>query len=64
MPFLPRWNRFDHLHGQVVRVVRGPNSSEGIYRGIARSGAMLLEGSAGISEYHAGEVSLRKDGAA
>ena len=63
VPFLPRWNRFDHLHGQVVRVVRGSNSSEGIYRGIARSGAMLLEGPSGISEYHAGEVSLRKDGA-
>ena len=61
-PFLPRWNRFDHLHGQSVRVVRGPKSSAGIYRGITRGGAMLLEGPGGISEYHAGEVSLRKDG--
>jgi BirA family biotin operon repressor/biotin-[acetyl-CoA-carboxylase] ligase len=61
-PFLPRWNRFDQLQGQVVRVVRGSKSSEGLYRGIARSGAMLLEGPSGISEYHAGEVSLRKDG--
>lgn len=61
-PFLPRWDRFDPFKGQVVRVVRGPNSSKGIYRGITPSGAILLEGPSGLGEYHAGEVSLRKDG--
>jgi BirA family biotin operon repressor/biotin-[acetyl-CoA-carboxylase] ligase len=61
-PFLPRWDRFDRFKGQMVRVVRGPNSSEGIYRGITPGGAMLLEGPSGLGEYHAGEVSLRKGG--
>ena len=59
-PFLPRWDRFDRLRGQAVRVLRGKTSCEGIYRGITRSGAMLLEGASGIGEYHAGEVSLRE----
>jgi len=58
--FLPRWERFDRLRGQEVQVTRGQTSYAGIYRGIADSGAMLLEGPSGVGEYHAGEVSLRK----
>ena len=58
-PFIDRWQAFDTLHGQPVRILRGTESIEGIYRGIAPSGAVLIENHAGLSEHHAGEVSLR-----
>lgn len=61
-PFIGRWERFDGLIGQPVRIIRGEQSIEGIYRGITSSGAMVLEDGSGRSEHHAGEVSLRKDG--
>jgi BirA family biotin operon repressor/biotin-[acetyl-CoA-carboxylase] ligase len=61
-PFLPRWDAFDRMRGQPVVVLRGDTSIEGVYRGIAPSGAMLLENAEGTSEHHAGEVSLRPTG--
>jgi biotin-(acetyl-CoA carboxylase) ligase len=42
--------------------MHGKRSIDGIYRGITPSGGMVLEEASGRSEYHAGEVSLRKDG--
>jgi BirA family biotin operon repressor/biotin-[acetyl-CoA-carboxylase] ligase len=61
-PFLERWAALDGLHGRSVCIVSGSESVAGVYRGIAPSGAMLLEHGKGESEYHAGEVSLREDG--
>ena len=61
-PFLGRWALFDGLNGQSVRIIRGSQSIEGVYCGVASSGAMVLEEGSGRSEYYAGEVSLRKDG--
>lgn len=61
-PFLERWERFDGLIGQPVRIMLGKRSIDGIYRGITPSGGMVLEEASGRNEYHAGEVSLRKDG--
>lgn len=61
-PFLSRWEVFDGLNGQPVCLIRGKQSIEGTYRGIAPSGAMVLEDALGRSEHHAGEVSLRKKG--
>ena len=58
-PFLGRWDHYDGLAGQAVRVTRGPQSVEGVYRGITPSGGLMLEAPSGLSEYHAGEVSLR-----
>jgi BirA family biotin operon repressor/biotin-[acetyl-CoA-carboxylase] ligase len=61
-PFLDRWETFDGFSGQPVNLIRGKQTIEGIYRGIAPSGAMVLEDATGRSEHHAGEVSLRKKG--
>lgn len=61
-PFLPRWHAFDRLRGLPVVVLRGDAAVEGVYRGIAPSGAMILETAQGSSEHHAGEVSLRPRG--
>lgn len=61
--FADRWRDFDPLLGQRVRIVHGRlRVEEGIYRGIAPSGAMVLEGPDGLSEHHAGEISLRPTG--
>lgn len=60
VPFVPRWNRFDGFRDHDVKVVRGDTVIEGVYRGIAATGAMLLENANGRSEHHAGEVSLRR----
>lgn len=61
--FLPRWRRFDRLRGSPVAIVRGEHVVEGVYRGIAPSGALVLEDAGGRTEHHAGEVSLRMPGA-
>lgn len=58
-PFLTRWRHFDRLAGRRVSVQRGDQCIEGIYAGISDSGALMLRESNGISEHHAGEVSLR-----
>jgi BirA family biotin operon repressor/biotin-[acetyl-CoA-carboxylase] ligase len=63
-PFLDRWRRFDGLSGKDVQVMRGDQAVSGIYRGVAASGAMILEDGSGHSEHHAGEVSLRRLGGA
>lgn len=60
--FVARWEAYDRLRGQTVRVISGERHLEGTYRGIAASGAMLLETATGCTEHHAGEVSLRRSG--
>jgi len=61
-PFVDRWSAFDGLVGRPVRVLRGGEHIDGVYRGIAAGGAMILETGSGQSVHHAGEVSLRPMG--
>lgn len=58
-PFLSRWRHFDGLQGRPVRMLHGSRTVEGVYRGVAASGAVVIENEGGCAEYHAGEVSLR-----
>lgn len=60
-PFVDRWKSFDRLIGQPVKVISGKRVIHGVYRGIASTGALLLEDRDGLRECHAGEVSLRKE---
>jgi BirA family biotin operon repressor/biotin-[acetyl-CoA-carboxylase] ligase len=57
--FVGRWGAFDGLIDQPVHLLTGGASSQGIYRGISDSGAMVLETANGRSEHRSGEVSLR-----
>ena len=59
-PFVPRWQQYDRLLGERVRLTWGDQASEGVYRGITPSGTLLLEGRHGCTEHSAGEVSLRR----
>lgn len=59
-PFIARWSRYDILRGQRVTLLRGEERIEGDYAGIAADGALRLMTGAGLREYHAGEVSVRR----
>ncbi len=59
-PFVSRWQRYDRLFGERVRLTRGDQASEGVYLGITPRGTLLLEGERGCTEHSAGEVSLRR----
>jgi biotin-(acetyl-CoA carboxylase) ligase len=56
---LARWRRFDGLSDRLVEVRSGESRVTGTYRGVAGSGAALIETPDGIAEHFAGEVSLR-----
>ena len=58
-PFIERWQAFDGLQDKPVSILHGPNTVDGIYRGIAPNGAVRVETPAGVTEHLAGEVSLR-----
>lgn len=62
--FLPAWQRYDGLPGRPVRILLGDRQVDGIYRGVTDDGAAVIETAQGCSEFHAGEVSLRKAGSA
>ena len=57
--FLSRWTTFDALLDRVVRLQQGDRWTDGVYRGIAPSGAARIETATGLEEHFAGEVSLR-----
>jgi BirA family biotin operon repressor/biotin-[acetyl-CoA-carboxylase] ligase len=59
-PFIARWSRYDLLRGQRVTLLRGQDTIQGDYAGIAADGALRLMTDAGAREYHAGEVSVRR----
>ena len=61
-PFLSRWEGFDHCRNRRVRLIGGSGTTVGICRGIASSGALLLETDEGCREFRAGEISLRPVG--
>lgn len=58
-PFLPRWQRFDALAGQRVRILDGARLHEGISAGITDAGALRLRDGDRERIFHGGEVSLR-----
>lgn len=60
LPFIARWSRFDLLRGQRVMLLVGDQVVEGDYAGVAADGALRLVTDAGLREYHAGEVSVRR----
>jgi BirA family biotin operon repressor/biotin-[acetyl-CoA-carboxylase] ligase len=61
--FLPRWRRYDALCDRMVQLNVSGTLREGRYLGVATSGAVRIETSAGLEEHLAGEVSLRYAGA-
>ncbi len=63
-PFLPRHAAHDVLAGQPVRVLAGDGEHAGIALGLAADGALRVRLAGGERGFHAGEVSLRGDGAA
>jgi BirA family biotin operon repressor/biotin-[acetyl-CoA-carboxylase] ligase len=56
---LDRWSAFDTLVDRDVRIQQGDRWTDGVYRGIAASGAARIETATGLEEHFAGEVSLR-----
>ena len=53
------WARHDALAGQRVRLQVGERTVEGVARGIAADGALVLREADGDRHHHAGEASLR-----
>ena len=62
-PFLADWRALDALAGRPVRVSLGERAIDGIELGVAASGALRVQTAEGEREFHAGEVSLRAQGA-
>jgi BirA family biotin operon repressor/biotin-[acetyl-CoA-carboxylase] ligase len=52
------WRRHDYLYGRSIKVQAGAEIHEGIGRGIAADGSLLLESAAGLLSMHSGEVTL------
>ena len=63
-PFLPRHAARDVLAGEPVRVLAGDGEHAGVALGLAADGALRVRLSGGERDFHAGEVSLRRGGAA
>lgn len=63
-PFLPRYAAHDVLAGEAVRVHAGDGEHAGIALGLAADGALRVRLAQGEREFHSGEVSLRREGAA
>ncbi|WP_018694458.1 bifunctional biotin--[acetyl-CoA-carboxylase] ligase/biotin operon repressor BirA [Algicola sagamiensis] len=61
--FMDEWHAADAFLNQTVRLISGPQSHQGISRGINEQGALLVEHPEddGIKVYFGGEVSLRGD---
>ena len=57
--FLSGWRRHDYLAGRPVVVTRGSEIFQGIARGIADDGALLVEADGRILPVVAGDVTLR-----
>jgi len=57
--FVAAWRRYDYLAGRPVVVTRGSETLQGIARGIADDGALLVESEGRILPVMAGDVTLR-----
>lgn len=58
-PFADAWRRADQLAGRPVTVVSGERRRQGIARGIAADGSLLLEVDGTLESVLSGDVSLR-----
>ncbi|MEO8444833.1 MAG: biotin--[acetyl-CoA-carboxylase] ligase [Gammaproteobacteria bacterium] len=58
-PFLAAWNRYDDLAGRPVVVTRGAEILEGVARGIAGDGSLLVTVNGRLVPVVAGDVTLR-----
>jgi BirA family biotin operon repressor/biotin-[acetyl-CoA-carboxylase] ligase len=56
---LAAWRRYDYLSGQPVAVTRGGDTIQGVARGIADDGALLVEAAGRVIPVVAGDVTLR-----
>lgn len=56
----PLWNAADALAGKPVRLSDGARNWDGVSRGVAADGALLVELSDGEKRFFAGDVSLRE----
>lgn len=57
--FVERWQEFDKLKNQPVRIIMGDREINGIAQGIDETGAILINCNGTLEKFHAGEVSLR-----
>lgn len=57
--FLAAWRRYDYLVGRPVVVTRGRETLQGVARGIADDGALLVEAEGRLLPVVAGDVTLR-----
>lgn len=58
--FAPRWRSWDYLLGQAVNVSIGLQTLNGVARGIADDGALLVEAGNVLKPVFAGDVTLRR----
>jgi BirA family biotin operon repressor/biotin-[acetyl-CoA-carboxylase] ligase len=57
--FMNDWDRQDALAGRPLEVMSPAGRVRGIARGVSRRGGLLVETPEGVTELHAGEVTLR-----
>ncbi|HSO83608.1 biotin--[acetyl-CoA-carboxylase] ligase [Thiocapsa sp.] len=60
-PFLALWAEFDAFRGESVRILLPDREIRGRVLGIASDGALRLDTADGEMQFHAGEVSLRRE---
>lgn len=58
-PFVARFNRYDAMVGRLVRVLSADKALNGVARGVAADGALMLETEQGLRELYGGELTLR-----
>ena len=59
-PILKEWQKYDRYIHHQVSIISGENKIDGIYRGLDKTGSLLLEVNDKVRAFNAGEVSLRK----
>lgn len=59
-PFLQQWQSMDAYSGKPVQLQMGNQTVEGVAKGIASNGALLVEVGGELRSYHSGEISIRK----
>ncbi|RKT43412.1 biotin--[acetyl-CoA-carboxylase] ligase [Thiocapsa rosea] len=61
-PYLALWAEFDAFRGEQARILLADREIRGRVLGIASDGALRLDTADGERRFHAGEVSLRREG--
>ncbi len=58
-PFLNDWKKDDLFFNKPIKLVSSNHQTEGICRGIDKTGALLLESNHKVQAFHGGEISVR-----